>query len=63
MARFEGNYIEFLYQNGSFRDVNRQISLFLLHNVVDLQIESIGNTQTENVFGNNSECALWKRLD
>lgn len=63
--RFEVDYVYMLANAGStepFQNVNSKIGSFLSNNQTMLRIESQGEVFSENVFGNNSECKMWKKI-
>lgn len=55
------SYLCLLRQYGSVETANQQIGRLLIDKASELGITKIGETQSENIFGNINTCALWKR--
>lgn len=55
------SYLSLLRQYGSVETANQQIGRLLIDKASELGITKIGETQSENIFGNINTCALWKR--
>lgn len=66
--RIELDYVYLLATAGTtdpFRTVNMQIGNYLSNNQERLGIELIisdGKHRSENVFGNETECGLWRKV-
>lgn len=55
------SYLSLLRQYGSVETANQQIGRLLIDKASELGITKIGETQSENIFGNINTCALWRR--
>ena len=55
------SYLELLRKSGNVITADRQMGADLMRNKKRLGINKIGVVQTENIFGHETDCALWER--
>jgi hypothetical protein len=54
-------YLELLKRYHSVETAHQQVGQFLINNAIQLGIRKVGVVESENVFGNITQCALWER--
>lgn len=64
IKRFEREYVQFLYsyKTEPFRKVHAQIGKFLAEHKEELDIKSLKDTVSENIFGIPSSNEKWKKI-
>ena len=55
------SYLALLSKYGNVITADRQIGAYLMRNKKRLGINKIGVVQTVNIFGHETDCALWER--
>lgn len=54
-------YLALLRRYHSVETTHQQIGQFLLENAGQLHIIKVGGVESENIFGNITQCGLWER--
>lgn len=57
------SYGELLAAHNNVASAHAEIAIFLRNNSAELRINKIGETESPDIFGNISECALWAKID